>query len=131
MTRNRFVAACACWVMLSAAAMLAQARGAAGDPLSGTWTGEVVLQSSQPVSITMELKFDGKSVVSGTVSGLPQPAEVKIGTFDRKTAALKLQVGKKSDAAVLLVFEGAVVKGTATGRVSGERSGEFKIAKKG
>ena len=78
----------------------------------------------------MELKFDGKSAVSGTVSGLPNPADVKAGTFDPKTGALKLQLGKQGEAAVLLVLEGTVVKGTATGRFSGEETGEFKIAKK-
>ncbi len=78
----------------------------------------------------MELKFDGKSAVSGTVSGLPNPADVKAGTFDPKTGALKLQLGRQGDSAVLLVLEGTVVKGTATGRFSGDESGEFKIAKK-
>ena len=127
MTRRRFVMACC--VLLSAASMFAQSRGAAADPISGTWTGELVRQGASPTPVTMELKFDGKSAVSGTVSGLPNPAEVKIGTFDSKTGALKLQLGKKGDDAVLLILEGTVVKGTATGRVSGDAVGEFKITK--
>src|SRR4029450_765279 len=100
------------------------------DPISGTWTGTLVLEESRTISVTMELKFDGKSAVSGTVSGMPNPAEVKAGTFDPKTATLKLQIGKKGDEAVLLVLDGTVVKGTATGHFTGEKSGEFKMTKK-
>lgn len=123
--------AIACCVMLSATLLVAQSRGATPDPLSGTWTGELVPQGgSRSIPITMTLKFDRKSAVSGTVSGLPNPADVKTGTFDPTTGALKLQLGKTGESAVLLALDGTVVKGTASGRVSGELSGEFKIAKK-
>ena len=113
--------------------MFAQSRGAKAnaDPISGTWTGELVREpESRRIPITMELKFDGKRAVSGTVSGLPNPADVKAGTFDPKKGSLKLQLGKKDDTAVLLVLEGTVVKGLATGRISGDATGQFKIAKK-
>ena len=46
-----------------------------------------------------------------------------------KTGALKLELGKKDASAVLLILEGTVAKGIATGRFSGEMSGEFKITK--
>jgi len=131
MTRRWFVVACC--VALSATSMFAQSPGAKAkaDPISGTWTGELVRQgASSAIPVTMELKFDGKSAVSGTVSGLPNPAEVKVGTFDPKTGALKLQLGKTGAAAVLLILEGTVVKDTATGRFTGDESGEFKMAKK-
>jgi hypothetical protein len=131
MTRRQFVAGCC--VLLPANAILAQSRGAKPkpDPLSGTWTGEFVLQNaSRAIPVTMELKFDGKSAVSGTVSGLPNPADVKAGTFDPKRGSLKLELGKKGEAAVLLVLEGSVVKGTATGRFTGDESGDFKITRK-
>jgi hypothetical protein len=131
MTRRQLVMACC--VLLSVTSMFAQSPGAnaKGDPISGTWTGELVRQNASGIiAVTMELKFDGKSSVSGTVKGLPNPAEVKAGTFDPKTGALKLQLGKTGDAAVLLILEGTVVKDTATGRFTGDESGEFKIAKK-
>ena len=131
MTRRRFVMACG--VFLSTTSLLAQSTGGKPktDPITGTWTGTLVRQGgSAPIAVTMELKFDGKGAVSGTVSGLPNPADVKAGTFDLKTGALKLQLGKQGETAVLLVLEGTVVKGTATGRFSGDESGEFKIAKK-
>jgi hypothetical protein len=131
MTRRTFMAAC-CAVLLCAPSMLAQSRGATADPLSGTWKGELNVPNAQaPVTVTLELKFDGKRAVTGTFSGLPSPGDVKTGTFDPKTGALKLELGKTGDSEVRLVLEGTVVKGTATGRVTGEAGpGEFKIAKK-
>ena len=126
-------------VLLTGSFLFAQSTGgkpqstggkAKPDPITGTWTGALVREGGSPIPVTMELKFDGKSAVSGTVSGLPNPADVKAGTFEPKTGALKLQLGKQGDSAVLLVLDGTVVKGTATGRVSGDASGEFKIAKK-
>jgi hypothetical protein len=131
MTRRWLVVACC--VLVSAASMFAQSRGdkAKPDPISGIWTGDLIRQGDGGrMPVTMELKFDGKSAVSGTVSGLPNPAEVKAGTFDPKTGTLKLHLGKVGDGAVLLRLEGTVVKGTATGRFEGDGAGEFRIAKK-
>jgi hypothetical protein len=133
MTRRWFVMACC--VVLSAAPMFAQSgdkKNAKADPISGTWTGELAPQGApQPVSVTMQLKFDGKSAVTGTIAGLPNPGDVKAGTFDPKTGALKLQLGKADDPAVLLILEGTVVNGAVAGKVSGEAGdGEFKLTKK-
>lgn len=132
MTRRQIIVACS--VLLSATSLFAQAGGAkaSADPITGTWTGTLLIQQSEPrtVPITMELKFDGKSAVSGTFTGLPTPGDVKTGTFDPKKGTLKLQLGKTGEAAVLLVLEGAVVKDTATGQFKGDHSGEFKLTKK-
>ena len=117
-----------CCALLSASSVLAQSRGAKTDAISGTWTGELIVNRSRP--ITLQLKFDGTRKVTGTLTGLPNPADVKAGTFDPKTGALKLELGMQGDPAVLLVFEGKVVEGKATGTVTGEDTGEFKIAKK-
>ena len=117
-----------CCALLSASAVLAQPRGAKTDAISGTWTGELTMNRSRP--ITLQLKFDGTRKVTGTLTGLQSPADVKAGTFDPKTGVLKLELGMQGNAAVLLVFEGKVVKGKATGAVTGEDTGEFKIAKK-
>ena len=121
-----------CCVLLSASSVLAQSRGAKVDPMSGTWKGTLnVPMAPDPVAITMELKFDGKRKVSGTFSGLPNPGDVKVGTFDAKTGALKLELGKVSGSEVLIILEGSVAKGVATGKVTGEAGdGDFKIVKK-
>jgi hypothetical protein len=134
MTRRMVVVVCC--VLLSAATMFAQSGGGKkakpDDPISGTWTGTLTPRDApRSMSITMELKFDGKSAVTGPVSGLPNPAEVKVGTFDAKSGALKLQLGKTSGPEVLLVLEGTVAKGEASGKVSGDGGGgEFKLTKK-
>jgi hypothetical protein len=130
MTRRTL--AVACCVLLLATSMLAQSSGEKADPLSGTWTGEFVPpNATSGIAVTLELKFDGKNAVSGTLTGLQSPGNVKSGTFDPKTGALKLELGKTDDPAVLLVLEGTVAKGAASGRVTGQDgTGEFKIAKK-
>lgn len=121
-------------VLLAAATVVAGPQGSKpDDPISGTWTGQFVLQrdASNTVEITMELKFDGRREVSGTFTGLPTPGEVKSGTFDPKSGALKLGLGKQGEPEVLLVLEGTVSNGTAAGHFTGEESGDFKISRKG
>ena len=129
MTRRGFAAACC--VLLFAISASAQS-GAKADPVSGTWKGELnVPMAPDPVAVIFELKFDGKSKVSGSFTGLPSPGDVKIGTFDPKTGALKLQLGKTDDSAVLIILEGTLDKGVATGKASGEGGdGTFKLARK-
>jgi hypothetical protein len=131
MTRRGLLVVCG--VLLSATLTFAQSRGAKADPITGTWTGELSPSGApRPVTVTMALKFDGKTTVTGTFTGLPNPGDVKAGTFNPKTGALKLELGKKGDPEVRLVLEGTVVKGSATGRLTGEAgTGEFKLAKKG
>jgi hypothetical protein len=131
MTRRSFLTVCC--VLLVAASPLAQSEGkkASSDPITGTWTGELRRQGDdRGIAVTMQLKFDGKSDVTGTFTGLPNPGDVKKGTFDPKTGAVKLQMGKEGDATVLLVLEGTLDKDTIAGKFSGEESGEFKITKK-
>ena len=129
MTCRGFVMVCSL-LMFAASPMLAQSGGAKSDAVSGTWAGELAPSGAPaPVSVTLLLKFDGKAAVSGTFTGLPNPGDVKKGTFDPKTGALKLQLGKKGESTVLLTLDGTVVKGVASGKFSGEMSGEFKLTK--
>jgi uncharacterized damage-inducible protein DinB len=81
--------------------------------------------------MTLELKFDGKAAVSGTITGPNlSPGEIKAGTFDPKTGALKLEVQVKDGASTVAFFEGTIVEGAATGRVNiGNQTGFFKITK--
>lgn len=133
MTR-REVVVMATVLALSAAPLAAQSRGAKGKPadaITGTWTGEIV-PSNAPRGrpVTLELKHDGKGNVSGTIAGMPNPGDVKAGsTFNVKSGALKLQLGKTDDPAVLLVMEGTVAKNAVNGRVTGDVSGEFRLVK--
>jgi uncharacterized damage-inducible protein DinB len=122
----------ACFVLLSAVPIYAQSGGGAADPISGTWTGDIGPNPTTRHPVTIELKFDGKAAFSGTITGPPHPGEIKAGTFDPNTGALKLDVVVKADGGVFnVVFEGTVVNGVATGRVSGALTGNFKITKVG
>jgi len=121
----------ACIVLLSAVSAIAQPSAASADSITGVWVGHMGPGSTPQYAITMELTFDGKGGVSGTIEGLPSPGEIKSGTFDPQTGALKLQAAQKGDSVARLVLEGTVVLGAATGRVSGDnRTGVFKITKK-
>ena len=112
-------------------AAVAAGSSTAQDPITGTWAGELAPGENRVIAVTMELAFDGKGRVTGTATGLPNPADVKSGTFDLKTGALVLRLGRADGPAVLLVLEGTVVKGVATGKLSGEAGGgTFRLAKK-
>jgi len=124
---KRLIAIAVC-VLLSAPSTLAQSRGAKPDPVSGTWTGELSADD-RTRSVILDLKFDGTSKVTGTFTGLPKPGDVKAGTFDPKTGALKLELGIAGDSAVRLTLEGTLAKDKAAGRVSGEANGTFTLAK--
>jgi len=108
----------------------AQSPAGAPDLLSGTWTGDIGLNMTNRFPIKLELKFDGTSAISGTITG-PQPAELKSGMFDPTTGALKLDLDVKHDGtSSRFVFEGTAVNGVATGRVSdGTQTGSFKLTK--
>lgn len=118
----------ACCLLLSVDAMRAQTGGAPADPLSGTWTGTMGPNETSQHPITVKLAFDGK-VLSGVITGPPQPGDIKTGTFDSKTGALKLGVVVRGDG-INVSFEGTLIQNTITGRVIfPDQSGTFKITR--
>ena len=86
-------------------------------------------KNRQPINVT--LKFDGK-VVTGKITGPPNPGEITKGTFDAKTGVLKFDVVVQDPAKTVVNFDGKVVKDTATGSVKfpDTRTGTFKITRK-
>jgi hypothetical protein len=133
MTRRQLVAICCC-VLMAATATFAQSRTAKPakpDPITGTWSGEFLLGGERHMPVKMELKSDAKGAVTGTVQGLPNPADVKSGSYDAKSGVLKLQLGKVDNPTTLLTLEGKVAKGTATGTFTGDEKGTFTLSKKG
>ena len=131
MTRRYLVACCLLLTSVSAFAQTSGSKGAGtADALTGTWSGEFLTPSGK-MPVTLQLKFDGKRAVTGTLKGLPNPGDVKKGTFDPKTGALKLELGRSDGPAVLITLEGLVTKNTAAGKLSGEPGdGEFKLTRK-
>ena len=84
------------------------------DPITGSWKAEVTPGDGNTRKVTFELKYDGKGVVTGNITGLPSPGDVKSGSYDSTTKALKLAVGP-ADGPTMATLTGTVVNGTATG----------------
>jgi len=120
-------------LLVAAGASVAQSGAGSPDPISGTWSGDAGLSLTNRTPIKFELKFDGKSAITGTITG-PNTPEFKAGVFDTTTGALKLEVELKDGGptGTRFVFEGTAIAGVATGRVSdGTRTGSFRIARAG
>jgi DinB family protein len=99
----------------------------ATDPVSGRWSGDIGLNHANRHPVTFDLKFDGKSAISGTVTG-PGPAQLRSGSFDPQTGAFKLEVEVGDGTPSRMIFDGFAVKGMATGRVTdGNQSGTFRL----
>lgn len=113
------------FVLLGVVPASAQTRAETRDPVTGNWGSDGLTY--------LELKFDGKSSVSGTTiwrmgSSYEHRAAIKAGTFDAKTGILKLEgEGKRPDGvAVAYVIEGKIEKDTVTGTFKfGDDGGEF------
>jgi uncharacterized damage-inducible protein DinB len=127
--RSLFVVCC---VLVAASSILGQSAGSTADPISGQWKGYMGPGAVPQLPIMMDLKFDNKSAVSGSLVGLPSPGEVKTGTFDPKTGVVKLQMGITGESVVRLELQGTIVKGVATGTVQGDnQTGTFVITRVG
>ncbi len=130
--RNRTLRCVMVMPIVTVLCAFAPQRQSTADPITGTWTGTFLPQGAESGrKVQFELKYDGKGAVSGAFSGLQSPGNVKRGSFDVKTGALKLELGKRDEDTVLLTLEGRVSGAVATGRFTGEMSGECRIEKQG
>jgi hypothetical protein len=103
---------------------------AAADPLTGTWTGSMGPDDTQQQSINVEMKYDGKTI-TGVVTGPRYPGDIRTGTFDAATGALKFEVVVRNDDKTVVHFEGKVEKRAVSGTVTFDdaRKGVFKMTK--
>ncbi len=125
--RAFLVAAC----LLTTAVVAAAQSKPKADELSGTWTGHMGPNDKERQPITVTITFDGKAI-SGLITGPPYPGDITGGSYDTQTGALRLDVVVRNDEKTRVVFDGKVVKGTATGIVKFEdRQGVFSITRKG
>ena len=80
MLKSTFLIAC-CLVASAAFAVPARSAGPKSDPITGRWTGALTPGGApSPTPVTLQLTIDGRSAVSGTFSGLPNPGDVKKGS---------------------------------------------------
>ena len=120
-----------CTLMWLEIAALGVARQEGTDPLSGTWVGDWGPSAADRNPVTVELKWDGKTL-TGTVNPGPNAVALQKGTFDPKTGAVHLEVDAKDRRGnvVHYVIHGKVENGTMTGSWShAKRKGDFKITK--
>ena len=116
--------------LLIAVSAVAQKSGS--DPLSGTWTGDWGPSPDDRNQVTVELKYDGKSL-TGTENPGPSAIALQKATYNPKTGAVHFEADAKDRRgnAIHYVVNGKVDKGTMTGTWSHEgEKGDFKITKK-
>ena len=115
--------------LLCPAIVSAQSRQA--EPaMTGVWTGELNRDGADSATtVTLTLKSDTAGKVTGTVAGLPNPAEVKDGSYDAKTGTLKLSLGKLNEPAVLVGARRQAREGHRDRHCSGEATGTFRITR--
>lgn len=110
--------ACAC-LTLSAPLVLAQTAPAA-DPVSGVWKGYATPDGGQnKLPLVVTLKLAGSNSITGTVTGPPQPGEIKTGSYDQATGVLKFDVSVDGTPNPF-VFQGTVAVDTVTGSVTND-----------
>jgi hypothetical protein len=117
-----------CSVLLMVAATIGQTTAETKDPVTGIWGSDGLPN--------LDLKFDGKSGVSGTTiwrqGSDERRAAIKTGTFDAKSGALKLEgeVKRADGLTVAYLIEGKIEKDTIVGMFKlGDRAGEFSFKK--
>jgi hypothetical protein len=78
----------------------------------------------------VEMKYDGKAI-TGVITGPRYPGDIRTGTFDAATGALKFEVVVRNESKSIVHFEGKVEKGVASGSVSFDdgQKGVFKMTK--
>jgi hypothetical protein len=105
----------------------------AQDPLSGTWAGDWGPSAAHRNDVTVQLKWDGKTL-TGTVNPGPNAVTLQKSTFDSKTGAVHLEADSKNmmgTGMVHFIIEGKVAGNTMTGSWDhGDSKGDFKITKK-
>jgi hypothetical protein len=126
MKHTILVVAC---VLLSAGPTFAGQRAKTGDPVTGSWTGQMASSDDERQPIQVELKFDGRTLV-GLVTGPPYPGDITAGTFNPDTGALTFTVVVRDERKTVVEFTGALKEQTAAGRfVMNGHEGTFQLAR--
>jgi len=116
------------WVLLLAAAALAQGSGTTTDPITGNWGSDGLTY--------LELQHNGEGVVTGTTiwrkDSYEERARITQGTFDGETGRLTLTGEAKNPDGQLVKYaiDGRLEKGTLTGTFQlGANKGTFTFTR--
>jgi hypothetical protein len=101
------------------------------DPLSGIWIGDWGPTPSHRNSVTVHLRWDGRSL-TGAVNPGPHALQFTKGSFDIRTGAVHLEVEVRSAARdVHYVIDGTVEGGTLIGIwYNDDNKGNFRLIRK-
>lgn len=133
MTNNKVLAVYfgAALALLSACSS-AKTSGSAPNTVTGTWAGEWGPSPTRQTQVTVDLKWDGTNL-TGTVDPDRRSIEIKKGSFDPKTNAVRMELDGPNPAGetVHYIIEGNIAGSTMSGTFdrAGEK-GTFKIEKK-
>lgn len=119
-------------LLMSAHSMSGQSIGRL-DPVTGTWKGYMGAAGgdARRTPLTIDLKLDETSGVTGSVTGPPQPGDIRTGVYEQATGTLRFSVTVSGNENPF-VFEGTLFLGTVTGRITvGATRGIFLISKAG
>ena len=122
-------AVCLMTCVLFAAPLLAQ-QGK--DPLSGAWTGNWGPSAADRNDVTVEFKWDGKTL-AGTVNPGPNAVALLKTSFDAQAGAVHLEADATtvSGRKIHYVIDGKLANNTITGSWNHDNiKGDFKITKK-
>lgn len=98
------------------------------DPLTGTWKGDFGPNPNDRNPVTLELRWDGKTL-TGTVNPGPDGIPIEKASFDPDTKTVKFEATYKPRNRHYTV-EGKVDKNTMSGTWNRpNRSGDFKLTK--
>jgi hypothetical protein len=120
---------CLILVLCFGAMLSVAASSRTADPLSGNWTGDWGPSATDRNAVTVELKWDGKTL-TGTVNPGPNAVSLKNCTFDSKTGTVHMEADAKSRRGtdIHYTIDGKVEKDTMTGSWNHDnRKGDFTI----
>jgi hypothetical protein len=107
---------------------------AQGDPVSGTWTGDWGPSPNDRNDVTLQLKWDGKTLTGNVTSGtnVTSPIPLQKTSFDPKTGSVHMEADASSRGRTIhYVIDGKVEKTMMTGSWNHDnRKGDFKLTKK-
>ena len=119
-------------LILCVATLMMQAQSAT-DPLSGTWTGTWGPTPTHRNAVTVELKWDAKTLtLKGAVNPGPNAVKLQKTSFDPKSGAVHLEADAGSMGKMIhYIIEGKVGTGILIGSWNHDnRKGDFKLTKK-
>jgi hypothetical protein len=120
-------------LVIAAPAVAQQQRGAAADPLTGTWAGDWGPNASDRNQVTVDLKWDGKALTGVVKTANRQETTLQKSTFDPATGTVRMMTTAtaRGGATVTYTIEGKLANNVMTGSWNHDAvKGDFRITRK-